>query len=154
MKQLIKKILKESIKEKLQKRLEEDGLMDTLKILGLEIDEFSKMVDISVKELVQKYNPFEDFFTDEEFKNSLIDSLEWVSKRSDSLMATRLRNDSIDEIIEFMIDMTIDDFHSKLTNFITEDWKIPNTPELLYLRYGDWIKNNQEFKKFYAPYKK
>ena len=69
MKQLIKRVLKESIKEKLQKRLEEDGLIDTLKILGININELSDMMQISTEELLKEYNPFNNIFTEEELQD-------------------------------------------------------------------------------------
>jgi hypothetical protein len=54
MKQLIKKILKESIKEKLEKRLKEDGLMETLNTLGIDIYQLSDMLNTTPIELIRK----------------------------------------------------------------------------------------------------
>ena len=60
MKQLIKRILKESIKEKLQKRLEEDGLMETLITLSIDIKQLSEMMGESKYDILEKYGPFDD----------------------------------------------------------------------------------------------
>ena len=54
MKQLIKKILKESIKEKLERRLKEDGLMETLNTLGIDIYQLSDMLNTTPMELIRK----------------------------------------------------------------------------------------------------
>ena len=44
MKQLIKKILKESVKEKLETLLNKKGLIETLNILGININKLSQMM--------------------------------------------------------------------------------------------------------------
>jgi hypothetical protein len=61
MKQLIKRILKESIKEKLQKRLEEDGLIETLKTLGIDINQLSEMLNTTPLQMLK------DIFIDKQF---------------------------------------------------------------------------------------
>ena len=143
--------MRESHLEKVQKTLEKNGLADTLTMFGIDTDRLSKILDISIKELVQKYNPFETIFTDKEFEDSLIDTMTWMKDRP-NIFYPRLKNNPINKVIEYIIEITIDDFHSKLMNFNTEDWKIPETPKLLYLRYGDWVKNNKVFKRLYSQY--
>ena len=142
MKQLIKRILKESIKEKLEKRLEEDGLMDTLKILGLEIDELSNMIQISTEELLKEYNPFKNIFTEEEFKIELNESIRFLTNKH---FIDHLRNESLDNVLKFLISNIIDSFHDRLFDFDTEEWIIPNTPELLKMTYGDKILNHPNY---------
>ena len=142
MKQLIKRILKESIKEKLQKRLEEDGLSETLKTLGLEIDELSNMIQISTEELLKEYNPFKNIFTEEEFKKELNDSIRFLTNKH---FIDHLRNESLDNVLKFLISNIIDSFRDRLVDFDTEEWIIPNTPELLKMTYGDKILNHPNY---------
>jgi len=142
MKQLIKRVLKESIKEKLQKRLEEDGLIDTLKILGITINELSDMMQISTEELLKEYNTFNNIFTEEEFKKELNDSIRFLTKKH---FIDHLKHESLDNVLKFLISNIIDSFHDRLLDFDTEEWIIPNTPELLKMIYGDRIINHPNY---------
>ena len=151
MEKLIRRILRESHLEKVQKTLDKYGLASTLKMFGMDAYRLSQMLDMSEKELLEKYNPFETIFTDEEFENSLFDTMTWMKDRP-NIFYPRLKNNPINEVIKYIIEITIDDFHSKLVNFNTTDWEIPETPKLLYLRYGDLLKNNSLFKKLYSQY--
>lgn len=148
---IIKRILKESHAEKVQKTLDKYGLVTTLKMFGNDINRLSNMLHMTEKELLEKYNPFETIFTDEEFENSLFDTMSWMRERPGTFYP-RLKNNPMDNVIEFIIDVTIDDFHSKLVNFETTEWIIPDTPKLLYLKFGDLLKNNSFFKKLYKQY--
>jgi len=148
---IIKTVLKESYVEKVQKTLDKYGLATTLKMFGNDVNKLSKMLDMSEVELLEKYNPFETIFTDEEFENSLFDTMTWMKGRS-NIFYPRLKNNPINKVVEYIIDITIDDFHSKLVNFEATEWIIPETPKLLYLRYGDLLKNNSLFKNLYKQY--
>jgi hypothetical protein len=149
---IIKRILKESHAEKVQKTLDKYGLVTTLKMFGNDINRLSNMLHMTEKELLEKYNPFETIFTDEEFENSLFDTMSWMRERPGTFYP-RLKNNPMDNVIEFIIDVTIDDFHSKLVNFETTEWIIPDTPKLLYLKFGDLLKNNSFFKNLYKQYR-
>jgi hypothetical protein len=61
MKQLIKKILKESIKEKLERRIKEDGLIETLNTLGIDINQLSEMLNTTPLQMLK------DLFIDKQF---------------------------------------------------------------------------------------
>lgn len=61
MKKLIKKILKESIKEKLERRIKEDGLIETLNTLGIDINQLSEMLNTTPLQMLK------DFFIDKQF---------------------------------------------------------------------------------------
>jgi len=148
---IIKTVLKESYVEKVQKTLDKYGLATTLKMFGNDVNKLSKMLNMSEIELLEKYNPFETIFTDEEFENSLFDTMTFI-KDKPNIFYPKLKNNPINEVVEYIIDITIDDFHSKLVNFETLEWIIPETPKLLYLRYGDLLKNNSLFKKLYKQY--
>ena len=67
MKKLIKRILKESIKEKLQKRLEEDGLIETLNTLGIDINQLSEMLNTTPLQMLK------DFLIDKQFSTKDFD---------------------------------------------------------------------------------
>ena len=149
---VIKRILKESHTEKVQKTLDKYGLVTTLKMFGNDINRLSNILHMTEKELLEKYNPFETIFTDEEFENSLFDTMSWLRERHGTFYP-KLKNNPMDNVIEFIIDVTIEDFHSKLVNFETTEWIIPDTPKLLYLKFGDLLKNNSFFKKLYKQYR-
>ena len=58
-----------------------------------------------------------------------------------------MKTKSPEEILDYFIYNVIDGLHSKLIDFDVEDWKIPNTPELLKIIYGDRIMNKPGYKK-------
>lgn len=60
MKQLIKRILKESIQQKLEKTIEKYGLVQSLKMLGININKLAQMMEVSRDDIMEKYNPFDD----------------------------------------------------------------------------------------------
>lgn len=85
--QTIRQILKESHSEKVQKTLDKYGLGTTLKMFGIDAYRLSQMLDMSEKELLEKYNPFETIFTDEEFENSLFDTMAWMKERPSAFLS-------------------------------------------------------------------
>jgi len=67
MKKLIKRILKESIKEKLERRIKEDGLSETLKTLGIDINQLSEMLNTTPLQMLK------DLFIDKQFSTKDFD---------------------------------------------------------------------------------
>ena len=100
MKQLIKRILKESIKEKLERRLEEDGLMETLNELGIDINHLAEMLNTTPLQLYLKYNPFEELFTYQEFDDEVQDSISFLNKE---YFLKEMKTKSPEEILDYFI---------------------------------------------------
>ena len=131
----------------IQLYIDENGFNNAIKEFG-SVEFIAKKLNVSTKELLEKYKPFDDIFTESEFKEELEDTILWIKDRESIIN----RHDNLDKVIEFIISMTIDAFHSQLINWDDEphDWKIPQTPNLLKLIYGDWIKENDLFRKTFG----
>jgi len=147
LKDTIRRILREESektpKSKMEKIIEIMGLISSIHSIGL--DNILDILEITKEELYQKYNPFKEFFTDEEFNREFYETIEFLSK---SHFYEAIKNKSSEETLEFVISGIIDSFHDRLINFDTEDWIIPNTPKLLKMIYGDRIKNNPKYIKW------
>lgn len=150
--QTIRRILREelfneSIKDKLENLLDKKGLGETLNVLRIDIDKLSSMMGISMEELIKKYNPFKDIFTDEEFKTELKNKISHIEVRP--ILKKGFKEKTLEKKIDMVLSMIIDEFHSDLINWDVEpyDWKVPQTPELLTNIYKDSILNNDTFKR-------
>jgi hypothetical protein len=134
--QTIRRILREdlfnkSVKHKLEDLLDKKGLGETLNVLRIDIDKLSSMVGLSMEELLEKYNPFKDIFSDEEFDEKLIKTLTYIEINSD--LREHFKKLTLEKKIVMVIGMIIDKLHSDLINWDVQpyDWKVPKTPELL-----------------------
>ena len=140
----IRRILREESektpKSKMEKLIEKMGLMSLIHSMGLE--NILDTLEITKEELYQKYNPFKKFFTDEEFNTEFYDTIKYFSRPH---FYDIIKKKSSEETLDFIISGIIDSFHSRLINFDTEDWIIPNTPKLLKMIYGDRIKNDPKY---------
>lgn len=148
MKQLIKRILKEEFdpaKEKMEKLLSKAGLPMLLNSIG--VDKISEILGISKEDVFKKYNPFKNFISYEQFYIALDKQLSHILTSLYWLKDFKENNASNEDIINIIIDMVISYLHSDLINFDTETWKIPNTPELMQMIYGDEVKKHPKFKK-------
>jgi len=147
MRNLIRRILREQSeknpKSKMEKLIEKMGLMSLIHSMGL--DNILDTLEITKEELYQKYNPFKEFFTDEEFNREFYGTIKFLSK---IYFYDAIKNKSSEETLEFVISGIIGSFHDRLINFDTETWIIPNTPELLKMIYGDRIKNDPKYIKW------
>ena len=156
LKYTIKKILKEyhlnedekSFDEKqnpIQVYIDENGFNNAIEEFGFE--RIIKKLNLTPEVLFEKYNLFEGIVSDSKIKEEILDTLTYLQSRKHILDSRGA--DSVDEIIDFIISMTIDGIHSFLINWNREphDWKVPQTPKVLKFIYGDWIKNNNLFKR-------
>jgi|688.fasta_scaffold134692_4 hypothetical protein len=150
--QTIRRILREdlfnkSVKHKLEDLLDKKGLGETLNVLRIDIDKLSSMVGLSMEELLEKYNPFKDIFSDEEFDEKLIKTLTYIEINSD--LREHFKKLTLEKKIVMVIGMIIDKLHSDLINWDVQpyDWKVPKTPELLSIIYKDSILDNNIFKR-------
>jgi hypothetical protein len=150
MRNLIRRILREESeknpKSKMEKLIEKMGLMSLIYSMGL--DNILDTLEITKEELYQKYNPFKEFFTEEEFNKEFYGTIKHLSLYLKSHFYEAIKNKSSEETLEFVISGIIGSFHDRLINFDTETWIIPNTPELLKMIYGDRIKNDPKYIKW------
>ena len=109
MKKLIKRILKESIKEKLQKRLEEDGLIETLKTLGIDIYQLSEMLNTTPLQMLK------DLFIDKQFSTKDFDIN--IGGYDFNFIITDIDDEGIDE--SWVVDVKILD--GEVTLIMTND---------------------------------
>lgn len=132
----------------IQVYIDENGFIQTLKEFD-SIEFIAKKLNQSPKELLKKYKPFEGIFTDTEFKEELKNTLDYLSGRNHINDNNRFK--SMEELIEFIISMTIDTFHYFLIDWNADphDWKVPQTSKLLKIMYEDYIKENNLFKELY-----
>lgn len=143
------KSLKENNDKKpnfVQVYIDENGFNSALKEFG-SIELIAKKLNLTPEKLLEKYNPFEDIFSDEEFKTELKNSISHIEVRPTS--KKRFKENTLEKNIDMVIGMTIDQFHSDLINWDIPpyDWKVPQTPELLAIIYKDSILNNNIFKR-------
>lgn len=144
---LSEELFNESIKDKLKNLLDKKGLGETLNVLRIDIDKLSSMMGTSIEELLEKYNPFGDIFTDEDFEEILKKTITYIEISSD--LREHFKKRTLDDKIIMVIGMIIDKLHSELINWDTQpyEWKVPQTPELLAIIYKDLILNNNTFKR-------
>ena len=109
MKKLIKRILKESIKEKLQKRLEEDGLIETLNTLGIDINQLSEMLNTTPLQMLK------DLFIDKQFSTKDFDIN--IGGYDFNFIITDIDDEGIDE--SWVVDVKILD--GEVTLIMTND---------------------------------
>ena len=143
MKQLIKRILKESIQQKLEKTIEKFGLVQSLKMLGINIIKLAQMMEVSRDDVMEKYNPF--------IENTLDDISEMynISKYDLAIMLDLpIGEDTIEPY----------HFYSKLVN--VENLNYENCELKYYAHQGgiewtcNWEINNKEYTTigFATPY--
>jgi len=142
------KSLKEDTTKKqnpIQDYIDENGFNNAIEEFGFE--RIVKKLNLTPEVLFEKYNLFEGIVSDDKIKKEILDTLTYLQSRKHILDSRGA--DSVDEIIDFIISMTIDGIHSFLINWNREphDWKVPQTPKVLKFIYGDWIKNNNLFKR-------
>jgi len=124
----------------MEKLIEKMGLISLIHSMGL--DNILDTLEITKEELYQRYNPFKEFFTDEEFNTEFYNTIKFFSRPH---FYDTIKKKSSEETLDFIISGIIDSFHDRLINFDTEDWIIPNTPKLLKMIYGDKIKNDPKY---------
>ena len=149
MRNLIRRILREESeknpKSKLSKILNKPNRLVKLLNRGFTIEDICDIMEVSEKELYQKYNPFNKYFTDEEFNTEFYGTIKFLSK---SHFYEAIKNKSSKETLEFVISGIIESFHDRLIDFDTEDWIMSNTPKLFKMIYGDRIKNDPKYIKW------
>ena len=149
LKDTIRKILREESeknpKSKMEKLIEKPNGLVKLLNGGFTIEDISDIMDMSEKEIYQRFNPFEFIDeVDEEFKKSIEVTIR--EKIGNDGWIKTWKGSTKEEIFNFLINVGIDDNHYQLTNWDIGDWKIPKTDELLKLIYGDWIKQHEGYK--------
>ena len=157
LKYTIKKILKEyhlnedekSFNEKqnaVQLYIDERGFNEAIEEFK-SVEYIAKKLNLTPKELLEKYNPFKDIFSDEEFDEKLIKTLTYIEIASD--LREHFKKLTLEKKIVMVIGMIIDKLHSDLINWDVQPpvWKVPKTPELLAIIYKDSILNNNIFKR-------
>lgn len=157
LKYTIKKILKEyhlnedekSFDEKqnpIQVYIDEKGFNQAIEEFD-SVEFIAKKLNLTPKELLQKYNPFKDIFSDEEFKQELENTIINIEVRP--TLREYFKERTLEKKIDMVIDIIIDGFHYELINWNREphDWKVPQTPELLKIIYKDFILDNKIFKR-------
>jgi hypothetical protein len=149
MRNLIRRILREenekTPKSKLLKMLNKPNGLVKLLTGGFTIEDISDIMEMSEKEIYQRFNPFEFIDeVDEEFKKSIEVTIR--EKIGNDGWIKRWKDSTEEEIFNFLINVGIDDNRYQLTNWDIGDWKIPKTDELLELIYGDWIKQHEGYK--------
>ncbi len=157
LKYTIKKILKEynlnedekSFDEKqnaVQLYIDERGFNEAIEEFK-SVEYIAKKLNLTPKELLEKYNPFKDIFSDEEFKQELENTIINIEVRP--TLREYFKERTLEKKIDMVIDIIIDGFHYELINWNREpyDWKIPQTPELLKIIYKDFILDNKIFKR-------